>query len=187
MTNLKKCLKFLIAFLSIIIIIINITLVIKSKINKNEIPDFMGYTPFIIVSGSMEPKIPVNDIIVTKKVNSENIKIGDIISYKDYTQNIIITHRVSEILNKEGKTYYITKGDRNSMPDKNNVEYSQIQGKYLFTVPLLGKVVSFITTLTGAVVTLTFILGIYIIYEVAVRKNIRTNTRKMIRYRALRD
>ena len=63
------------------IIIINITLIIKSEINDKEIPDFFGYTPFIIISGSMEPNIPVNDMIITKRINSDNIKVTEPVDY----------------------------------------------------------------------------------------------------------
>ena len=127
MSKIKRSLKIIIALLSIMVILINVTLIIKAKINKNEIPNFLGYTPYIIVSGSMEPKLPVNDIIVTKKVDNKDIKVGDIISYKDYSQNIIITHRVINISEKDGRTYYETKGDKNNLPDKSKVESSQIQ------------------------------------------------------------
>ena len=74
LNKIKKILKYSIIIISILIIIINITLIIKSEMNQDEIPDFLGFTPFIIVSGSMEPKLPVDDIIITRKVNKENTK-----------------------------------------------------------------------------------------------------------------
>ena len=64
------------------------------------------------------------------------------------------------------------------------VPYSQVQGKYIFTFPLIGNIVSFITTSEGFLVTLTFIVGIYILYEVAIREYIRKKSKKMVRYKA---
>ena len=152
------------------IIIINTTLIIKSEINDNEIPDFFGYTPFIIVSGSMEPNIPVNDMIITKKIKSDDIKVGDIISYKDDTNNIVITHRVVSIQEVEGVKYFETKGDNNKSADKGFVSYSQIKGKYLFKIPLIGKVINYVRDPRGMILVILFIICIYILYDITVRE-----------------
>lgn len=152
------------------IIIINTTLIIKSEINNNEIPDFFGYTPFVIVSGSMEPNIPVNDMIITKKIKSDDIKVGDIISYKDETNDIVITHRVISIEEVEGVKYFQTKGDNNKSADKNLVSYSQIEGKYLFKVPLIGRVLNYVRDPRGMVLVILFIICIYTLYDITIRE-----------------
>ena len=45
-----------------------------------------GYSSSIIMSGSMEPAIPVGSIVVTHKIDVDNVKAGDIISSKEVTQ-----------------------------------------------------------------------------------------------------
>ena len=166
----KNILKYIIIALSTMIIIINITLIIKSEINDNEIPDFFGYTPFIIVSGSMEPNILVNDMIITKKIKSDNIKVGDIISYKDEKNDIVITHRVISIQEIEGVKYFETKGDKNKSSDKNLVSYSQIEGKYLFKIPLIGLIINYVKEPRGMILVIIFISCIYLIYDIIVRE-----------------
>ena len=168
--TIKKILKGIIITISIFIILINITLIVKSETNKNKVPDFLGFTPFIIVSGSMEPNIKTDNVIITKKINQEDIKVGDIISYKDIENNIIITHRVTNIVNQDGQTFYETKGDNNALKDKNLVSASQIQGKYLFTIPIIGKVISYVKTPSGMGLVLTFIICIYVLYDIAARE-----------------
>ena len=114
----------------------------------------------------------------------QNIKVGDIISYKDETNNIVVTHRVVNIYIKDGKYYYETKGDSNTSRDKNLVPYSNVQGKYLFKLPIIGKVINFVKTSEGLKLTLIFIICIYILYDVAMREHIRNKKKHYVRYRA---
>ena len=186
LNKIKKILKYSIIIISILIIIINITLIIKSEMNQDEIPDFLGFTPFIIVSGSMEPKLPVDDIIITRKVNKENIKVGDVISYWDEQNNIVITHRVVNIQTIDGKYFYETKGDNNNSNDKELVEYSNIQGKLLFGIPIIGKVINYVREPKGMAISLTFIIAIYALYSVVILEITRNKHKNRIgiRYKA---
>ena len=154
------------------------TLIIKSKLNNNKIPDIFGFTPYIIVSGSMEPNIPVDNIIITRKVKPEDIKVGDVISFKDKNEDIVITHRVVEVKDINGIYFYQTKGDNNSSVDQNLVPYSQIQGKYMFKVPFLGKLITYVRTPRGMTLVLTFVICIYILYDIAEREIIRNRQKQ---------
>lgn len=176
----KKILKWSIITVLILIIFINVTLLVKADINKDTIPDFLGFTPFIIVSGSMEPNIPVNDIIITRKTPKEKIKIGDVISYKDNEANIVITHRVVSIQNNNGEYYFETKGDSNNSADKNLVAYSQIQGRYLFSIPLVGNIIIYVRTPRGMGLVLTFVISLYILYDIAAREIMRNKYKAKI-------
>ena len=85
------------------IIIFNFTLIIKSFIDPNEIPDFFGYKSFVIVSGSMEPTIMTGDAILVKEVSEDEIKTNDIISFSQ--EGTIVTHRITEMIEENGKLY----------------------------------------------------------------------------------
>ena len=75
-----------------------------------------------ITSGSMWPALKKGDLIFVKKVDSKEVKIGDIVVYKN--QNGFTIHRVIEI--KEDSI--ITKGDANNISDA-PVEFKDIVGK----------------------------------------------------------
>lgn len=68
-----------------------------------------------VLSGSMEPALKVGGVVITKQVTLDQVKRGDIISYKIGTQRI--THRVIEISKSGGKVQFRTKGDANEEPD----------------------------------------------------------------------
>ena len=97
----KKILYYIL-FLVIVLpfLIFNLTLIIKSKLYPDKIADFMGYKPFIVMSGSMETTINIGDLVIVKKVNSSSIHTGDIIAFKN--GNIVISHRVKEVINDSG-------------------------------------------------------------------------------------
>lgn len=99
------------------------------------VPNFVGFKTFSVISGSMEPDIPVGSLVYTKSVKFEDIEIGDVISYK-LSEDTMVTHRVNSI-NAENNTL-ITKGDANDDVDGSEVQKSQIVGKVILTVPYLG-------------------------------------------------
>jgi signal peptidase len=103
----------------------------------------LGFKPSVIASGSMRPALDVGDIVVVQKVDSIMIQPGDIIQY--LKENVAITHRVVNIYRDRGGTFFITKGDANSVSD-DPVSERAVLGKTLFTIPKLGWVSIFFRT-----------------------------------------
>ena len=92
------------------------------------VPKAMGYQLYTVVSGSMEPAIPVGSLVYIKYVEPGDIETGDIIAfYGSDAQGSIITHRVVSNSNAMGE--FITKGDANAENDMNPVTYEQYVGK----------------------------------------------------------
>ncbi len=141
------------------IIIFNFTLIIKSFINSNEIPDFFGYKTFVIVSGSMEPTIMTEDAILVKEVPQNKIKINDIISFSQ--GEAIITHRVIGIVEENGVTKYKTKGDNNNVEDKEKITYDQIEGKYQFKMSQFGIITEILKSKITLAILILIIIFIY--------------------------
>ena len=134
--NVLKIFNICICLIIIPIIIYNLTLIVKYIINPEETPDFLGYKTYEIVSRSMENTINKNDVIVVKDVPKTEIKLDDIIAFNNGEE--VITHRVIDIENIDGKTLYTTKGDNNRYPDKDKITYEQIEGKYVFKINKFG-------------------------------------------------
>ena len=106
-----RAISIMIYIIIIPIIIFNITLVIKSCLNPSKTPTFFGIKSFVIVSKSMEPTIMTGDAIFVKQIEEENLKVDDIISFKDGES--VNTHRIVEIVENNGIKRYRTKGDNN--------------------------------------------------------------------------
>jgi len=150
------------------IAIMNFTLIVKSYINPNKVPDFFGIKPFIVLTGSMEPAINGGDLIISKTVNPANLKVGNIISFKENSG--VVTHRIDKITKNNDEIAFITKGDANNARDMNPISYSQVEGNYLFKIPKLGFLAMFMQTPIGMLSLIGIpALGI-IIYEFSRQK-----------------
>ena len=102
--DIKFVINLLIYILYIIIIpiiIYDMFLIIQTIMNPNDTPDFFGYKTFSIITGSMEPTINVNDIVIVKKAGINSIQKNDIIILR--IENETITHRIINITNKDGR------------------------------------------------------------------------------------
>jgi signal peptidase I len=103
----------------------------------------LGFTPTIIVSGSMTPTLNPGDITIIISVPPATIKVDDIIQYRTTAEPIV--HRVIDEYEAGGSIWFITQGDANNAPD-NPVNERQITGKAIFTIPKLGWISIYLKT-----------------------------------------
>lgn len=120
----------------------------------DETAGILGYNYKTVLTGSMEPAIPVGSIIITKEQSSYEME--DIISFQE--EGAIITHRIISI----DRERYITKGDANNVADTEEVQQKQILGKVILTIPLLGYLVMWLMSPVG-IISLFIIIGIWYI------------------------
>ncbi|HOJ10149.1 MAG TPA: signal peptidase I [Clostridiales bacterium] len=93
--------------------------------------------PSVIATGSMEPMIKPGDVIlIDKSVDKSKLNVGDIIQFR--RDNILISHRIVEIIDDDIGKGYLTKGDNNSARDSNVVRLDKIKGKLIKVVPKVG-------------------------------------------------
>ena len=149
MKKLKNIVLIIILILLTPIIFISLVITIDSYIHKDKIPSFFGWKPFIVLSGSMESQINVGDIVVVKEIETNKLKEGDVIAFRN--GDIVIIHRIIEKEENAGKIQYITKGDNNNVKDKGKVQEDQIEGIYEFKIIKLGNIAMFIQTPLGAI------------------------------------
>lgn len=96
----------------------------------------------VVLSGSMEPAIPVGSVIVIKP--AESYVVGDIVTYgKDTKIDIPTTHRIVDVRIEGGETFFKTQGDANDDPDMSELKESAIAGKMLVVIPFLGYLIDF--------------------------------------------
>lgn len=174
----KTVISNIIYVILVLALIINIVLVFQSMINTQKVPNLFGYKSFSITTGSMEPRINVNDLIITKNCKQEEINEKDIITYK--RGDNVITHRVFKVVNDAGNIYYLTKGDSNYIQDDYKVKYKDIEGKYVGKFPKIGKVVAFFKNRKLVIAIILVFLGLNIY-------NNKKNKKKIIRHEQRRS
>ena len=135
---------------AIIFIIIFVSFVLIQRFSNNKF-SIGGYRMFSVVSESMAPTYVVGDIILTKKVDSKDIKVGDDVSYLGTEGSFgdkVITHRIILADKENGEYVFQTKGINNPTPDP-IIKGSQIYGKVFYKPVLLSKMNKAIATSEG--------------------------------------
>lgn len=119
---------------------------------------FFHIKSVVVVSGSMEPEIPVGSLVFIDQ-RDQSVDPGDVIAYRiGDTMDTIIVHRVVD-QNNDGT--YITKGDCNDTADPASVTKQQIVGKEIFCVPKAGKF-RFICSKAGLLIIGAVAIGYFI-------------------------
>jgi signal peptidase I len=89
---------------------------------------------FRIISGSMSPLIEINDRALVKKVDTSEIKLGDIILFKN--DGTSVTHRVIRFSRQDGIVLVLQKGDASNYASF--IPYDDVIGKVI-TIEKKGK------------------------------------------------
>lgn len=128
------------------------------------VPRLIGYQIYSVVTGSMEPEIPVGSMVYVKSIVPKEIKERDVIAfYGGRDVNAIITHRVVD--NNEISGQIITKGDANKTEDMNPVSYSEVIGKVEYTIPKAGELAQLFTSSQGKIMAASMV-GLAVVLHV---------------------
>ena len=166
----KKVVGIIVLILLLPILFVNGVILVDSLIHPDEIPGFFEWKPFIVLSSSMETEIYSGDLAIVKEVDTKEIKKNDIIAFQE--NGIVITHRVVDIVEEDGETRYVTKGDNNEVPDNDLVKPEQVEGVFIRRVARLGNLAMFMQTPIGMVVSLSIpILLLLIVQKIENDKN----------------
>jgi len=126
----------------------------------------------------MSPNINSGDVVVTETTEIAEIQIGEVITFKQPTavgSEIYVTHRVINIVTKNGITQFQTKGDANEEPDIELVTSSNLIGKVVFTVPDIGYLPDNIKIPIGFILIISLPASLLIVGEV---RNVIKSRRK---------
>ena len=171
----QKLLTILGAVLCVIlvpILIINLTLIVKSYTNTEEVPSIGGHFPMIVLTDSMYPEIASGDLILCVTVEPEDVKVGDVISFFDPmgSGTAVVTHRVLEIVEEDGELSYRTKGDNNNAEDQVAVPEKNLVGLYQSRIPGAGSIAMFMQTTPGLIVCVVLPIVLLVGYDVLRRR-----------------
>lgn len=147
-------------FILALVLIVNVYIMFQSKANKDKVPSVFGIKPFIVLSNSMESEIYKGDLIITKNVDPKTLKVDDVIAFRD-SENTVTTHRIIDIVDNEGETYFITKGDNNNTQDQNLVGFKDVEGIFVFRIPGIGSIMKKLSEPTTIIILM---LGITIVF-----------------------
>ncbi len=135
------------------------------------LPRLFGISGYTVLSGSMEPTIPVGAIVYVRPIDQpETLAEGDIVVFYEGIGSTPVVHRLLE--NHLSEREIQTKGDANDAADLMPVPYENIIGKEVLHIPYLGVILSPLGTFTGKIAMLAMILGGLLLCHAA--KRLRT-------------
>ena len=112
----------------------------------------VGFQCYTVISGSMEPKYMVGDLLYVREVDFEDIKVGDDITFILNDELVVATHQVVRIDTEKQRFY--TKGIANEVEDSEPVHYKNVIGVPKFHIPKLGYVSDFVQNPPGMYITI---------------------------------
>ena len=155
----NKTLKFLSNILFTVFMIVMVFLIFitaQSRLTGME-PSLFGNRLYVVDSGSMEPALKINSLIVVNEKSPDIINTGDILTYYGAGDKVRVTHRVVEV--GPNQEYFITQGDANNTKDSMPVERQSVIGTVTLSIPYVGYAFRFLSSKQGIV----FIIGMGVI------------------------
>ncbi|HEY0187623.1 MAG TPA: signal peptidase I [Cellulomonas sp.] len=111
--------------------------------------------PLVVVSGSMEPTIPVGSLIVGRTVPASEVQVGDVVTVPRRSGTTdLVTHRVVEVRDSDAATgarELVLRGDANDTVDATTYTVTEVR-RHLVTVPNGGYLVRTLQSTRGTVV-----------------------------------
>lgn len=141
-----------------VILGVNAYLANARGLGGNQLPMPFGIGVAVVLSGSMEPTLGINDVIFVRETDS--YEVGDIVVYQ--SGQTLIVHR---IIAKDGENL-ITQGDANNTADAPIVRYA-VKGEVIARIPAVGMAVNALKTPAGILIVL---IAAFALTELSFRK-----------------
>jgi signal peptidase I len=155
-----------ISLLIILALVIGIALTSKTSI--------AGFRSFVVLSGSMEPALPVGSIVLT--YSQANYGLGDVVTFNN-SSGQTVTHR---IVSNSAPNFRVA-GDANSYPDAQLVPQSRIIGKAVFDLPYLGFIAGILHNRLGFLFGTVVPAMLFVVLQLwEIKKEIVKDTEKKV-------
>lgn len=118
---------------------------LSSSVIGNQMPMPFGVGVGVVVTGSMEPELSIDDVIVVR--TASDYKVGDVVVYQ--SRHILVVHKIIAV---DGTTV-TTQGTANDVADA-PIHVSDIKGKVWFHIDGAGAVVEWVRSPIGSILVL---------------------------------
>lgn len=170
-----------------ILLVCNLTIIIKGTLNPRKPPSVLGVTPLVVLSGSMsgsrEGHIEVGDLVLVSRVDPGELETGDVIAYM--SGETTVTHRITGIETNGEERLFTTKGDANNAADTEAVTEEQLVGVCRGRIPKVGDFALFLRQPLGMLLFAGVPLLAFIVYDILRRQSYAR--RQRVRTRELEE
>ena len=164
----KIVLKILYQILVIICLIVAAVIILQKVTASNK--SIAGYRIFRVITGSMEPEYDIGQVVISKEVDPNSIKVGDDIvylgTYGEYSGKIIMHSVVGIDKDANGNLNFHAKGLHSSSVEDPQIKDSQIYGVVKFKSKILTILYKLATNIYSLfVIVLVLALNVFIAFR----------------------
>ena len=127
------------------------------------VPAVTGASALTVLSGSMEPTLPVGSVAVVRLQPIDQIRPGDVITFTDRDPDSpatrVVTHRVVSVEQGPSGPSFRTKGDANNTPDQRPTAAADVHGALWYSEPVAGSLRQFLLSPAG----LFYLVGVVLL------------------------
>ena len=167
----KKAVSIIANVLAWIVLILAflITIMVFSSGRNNGVANLLGFIPLTVESDSMKPTFKQGDLIICREVDDmKSLKVDDVITFWTIIdgKRVKNTHRIVEIVDKNGTDGYVTRGDNNTMNDTDVISPGAVIGRWTnVKLPVVGRLMNFLRTKTGFFICIVIPMAIFFLFE----------------------
>ena len=158
------------------IFIINLTLTIRSNLDRTVPASVFGLAPLAVETDSMngieEDSFAGGSLILVRMIGEEEkqqLEVGQVVTFRQQNDDgtyYFVTHRITELGEENGAiAYVVTRGDRNTIDD-GATAITDVLGVCVASVGGLGSAVLFLQTPWGLLLCIGVPVVAYIVYDV---------------------
>jgi len=145
-----------------------------SSFNPDKKFSILGKYFIIVEDNLMSPELSKNDLIITKKCESSELKVGDVILFNRNERLLF-----SRITKKNKDDSYTIKGDNNNYYDLQPVSYELVQGKVSKNIKGFGVILKIISSKVVTVVGILYLILLYTSIVEKKKKDMRRRKKAM--------
>ena len=153
-----------ILMIAVFALLIHVVFSTVTAARKGEENFIFGYRPAIVLTGSMEPYMMTNSLVLTKEVTDiEELEIGDVITFhvtNELGDRIRITHRLTGI--EDG--VLSTKGDNNPSGDGIPLTMENVESKVVAVCNQTAWLAAYWKTTSGKIMIISFAAAVILCY-----------------------
>ena len=129
------------------------------------VPKAVGARPLTVLSGSMTGTYDVGDVVIVKPVDTDDLRVGDVITFQAVSDDpTLTTHRIVALAFGTDGRQFVTQGDANGARDLAPVKPAQVKGEVWYSVPKVGYVATsmaggWLRTIADVVAVLLLLYG----------------------------
>ena len=120
----------------------------------------LGHELVVIRGGSMEPAIHLGSVTEVSQARPADLRPGDVVMLKE-TNGVLVSHRITRIVEQPDGLYIETKGDANASPDPVLVPVALVVGRVDLAIPGLGYLLYLLTIPIGLLSVLGLALTLF--------------------------